>query len=72
MPGLYQNDAYVSGLPIFGLAAAGGGGDLEVSYRLLREYPPAIIGCGWGWMLVDGGNTSGDGGTDGTDGMDWD
>jgi len=65
MPGVYGNDGKVSGLPLFGLAAAGEEGDLEVAFRLLREYPPAINGCGWSWRMVNGG------GVDGTVDMDW-
>jgi len=43
MPGLYGIDREVSGLSPFALAAAGKEGDLEVAFRLLREYPPAIM-----------------------------
>ena len=33
----------ISGLPLFALAAVGVGSDLESAYKLLREYPPAIM-----------------------------
>lgn len=67
MPGLYEDDSKVTGLPLFGLAAAGVDGDLEVSYRLLKEFPPAIVGCGW--TRVDDDET---GRSDGIEDMDWD
>lgn len=41
MLALYEVDVW-TGLPVFGLAATGLKGDLELSYRLLRAYPSAI------------------------------
>jgi len=67
MPGLYEDDSKVTGLPLFGLAAAGVDGDLEVSYRLLKEFPPAIVGGGWTRMDDDETGRS-----DGIEDMDWD
>ena len=42
-PAVYEADDGVTGLPLFMLAAVGRSSDVEVVYRLLKEYPPALM-----------------------------